>query len=189
MSELKVTDRADSESTRTGSPSEATKPDEAPALPPVDWDSLNSIAYRRADVGIAKRYAEKIGLGIRSEECMRMLVRTLKMLHACDYENDDIVMTFACALTHVRQILPYVETAAPIELCSISILSVFIAHCVIIDEACPLIHWHKWIFKRITDMDALNKAIVKIMILHNHNLSVNPDERNVNFRYLFDSGC
>jgi len=150
------------------------------------------MAYQKTDVELVKLFAIKIGLGLDDQECLRMLVRTLRMMHACDYCIEDIVMVLAVAMCQVNALFPVLDRTgrvAPLELVSISILQIYISHAVIIDEACPLIHWQKWIFKGVADMKKLNKGVCKVLALHKYKLSVDPTVRNANFNYLTESGC
>lgn len=56
------------------------------------------------------------------------------------------------------------------------VLLIFIAHCYVEDETCPLKVWHKHIFRYYSPMSILNMALVKIMELHDYKLRMPEEE-------------
>jgi len=109
-----------------------------------------------------------------------VLHRCLKMLHFFKYSLEDVLSIAAVASIQMDFVFAKVDVTDPKEKVYIAVLQMFLAHCWILDETCPIKEWHKYIFNDYCSFTCLNDAMMKLFMLQNYRLRV--DETIVKWR-------
>jgi len=109
-----------------------------------------------------------------------VLHRSLKMLHFFKFSLEDVLSIAAVASIQMDFVFAKVDVTDPKEKVYIAVLQMFLAHCWILDETCPIKEWHKYIFHDYCSFTCLNDAMMKLFMLQNYRLRV--DETIVKWR-------
>ncbi|CAK0892677.1 unnamed protein product [Prorocentrum cordatum] len=101
----------------------------------------------------------------------------LRFLRSCHYSEDDICLIIA----HASIYFPDTYAAAGhcmslIEKGNVLATLVFLAHCWVQDETCPLQVWHEHLFKQYCSLETLNSAVLRLMELRGYILRVSSKE-------------
>lgn len=107
----------------------------------------------------------------------RHLLRSLEMLRRCGYAIEDIRIMVSMATvyfndTYHRKGL-FMDCS---ELKYVLVLALFVAHCFVEDEMCPLATWHKWLFQSYCTLQELNSAVLRLCTLRDFRLRIDDDE-------------
>jgi len=127
-------------------------------------------AWSAEDVPLLSRFLELTPLTSIVPPAAKLLLRVLRFLHMCDYHMEDICVTLAHASAYFVDAYTKCTTMEATEVGHILATLVFIAHCFVQDETCPLHVWHKHLFKRYCSLRVLNSAVVKLMEIRRYRL-------------------
>jgi len=106
------------------------------------------------------------------------VTHVVEMLVACNYSPAEIVVV----LGHAAQYCSDFSTAGGFtgmvagEKFYVVNLFIFLAHSYVLDETCPLVVWHKNIFKSYCDLATLNQALMALMKRRNFILRVDDSQ-------------
>jgi len=109
-------------------------------------------------------------------------LRALKFLHLCDYSVDDICSILAHASSYFGDV--YVLCGShmdPVEVGNILVTLMFVAHCYVQDETCPLHVWHKHLFRKYCPLSKLSAAVLRLMEIRGYVLRLDLEE--LGYRY------
>jgi len=109
-------------------------------------------------------------------DSIKLLFKTLRFLRLCDYSTEDICVILAHASTYFldAHALCGNEMDAR-ESGNVLSLLMFVAHCYVQDETCPIKVWHHHLFRRYCTLPTLNLAVVRLLEIRRYRLRI-PDE-------------
>ncbi|CAJ1347042.1 unnamed protein product [Effrenium voratum] len=127
---------------------------------------LRSYASCAEDVHLLSAFLELSPLTHLPLGAGKLLFRVLRFLRLCDYHVEDtcVILAHASAyfLDAFGQCGSHMQDS---EVGNVLATLIFIAHCYVQDETCPLHVWHKHLFKRYCDLKVLNQAVMRLMAL------------------------
>eukprot|EP00435_Cladocopium_sp_Y103_P048575 s504_g14.t1 len=140
----------------------------------------DTLAWRIACV-MEERMATQGQQDTRTEVDQSLLERkvhqTIKLLQACRFCSHDIVLCFSYACSYAGRVFPLMAgLLGDAEAVHICILLVFLAHCFVLDETCPMREWHKHIFRRYCSLKKMDTALFSIFSMLEFHLSIPAEE-------------
>lgn len=149
-------------------------------------------AFRRhafciKDLRTVARFAEIIGLRdvCVNAEFARPVLRALKLLHLCDYGQEDICTIMAHASVYFTDAFDLCGSQMDAsEIGNVAITLFFIAHSYTQDETCPLHVWHQHLFRRYCNMATLNAALFRLLEIRGFMLRVEDADLIGRYGYL-----
>eukprot|EP00440_Ansanella_granifera_P076932 gb/GFBE01083487.1/.p1 GENE.gb/GFBE01083487.1/~~gb/GFBE01083487.1/.p1 ORF type:complete len:216 (+),score=51.02 gb/GFBE01083487.1/:1-648(+) len=107
----------------------------------------------------------------------RKVLQSVRLMRSCKYEMDEIAAVLAYASVYFTHIFAQLgDKLGSSESVYICILLVYLAHCHLLDETCPLHIWQKYIFKKYSSIKTLNAALFRIFKLRDFRLSISEAE-------------
>jgi len=93
------------------------------------------------------------------------ITHVVEMLAACSYSPAEIVVVLGHAAQYCRDFSSAGGFNGMVtgEKFYVVNLFIFLAHSYVLDETCPLVVWHKNIFKNYCDLATLNQALMVLM--------------------------
>lgn len=108
---------------------------------------------------------------------VKILLKTLKFLTMCEYEMDDIQLILAHACCYFHTVYDKCGTSMDRdEMDSVLVTALFLAHCHVQDETCPLKFWHQHLLPSYCELKVLNAAVMQIMAICNYQLRLRDDD-------------
>jgi hypothetical protein len=152
--------------------------------------SYRKYAHCVEDIYVMMRFAELVKLPDIQQGYAKLVLRTMRMLHLCQYPPDDIWTIMA----HTSS---YFETT--FEACgcrmdkaeanNIIVPLVFVAHSYVEDETCPLRVWHKHLLRNYCSLKTLNAAVLRLLELRGYILRLDPKDVEERLAYLTPLPC
>ncbi|CEM33559.1 unnamed protein product [Vitrella brassicaformis CCMP3155] len=140
-------------------------------------------AYRSADVGIAQRFCVLAGLE-REGLGPKIILKTMEMLHRCKYEAWDIVLILAMASVQLEDTFSKLSVTDQKERAHVCVLQIYLAHCWLQDETCPIKIWHEHLVRSYCTFPVLQDALFKLFGLQNHIMRIDDNRHVDRTRYL-----
>lgn len=120
----------------------------------------------KAECSLAAALSARYGSSLDEIETnVKLILRTLRLLHLCGYPREDIEMIMAHAISYLESIIG-INMAKHMELTEVAhifVLLLYLAQTWIEDEALSLSVWHKHLFKNYCDLSTLDEAIIKLL--------------------------
>lgn len=111
-----------------------------------------------------------------SSTCVPLVVRCLRLLSSCRYDESDISSVLAVTVIHHNTLMSRLRTVLSDKERSFIIVSqIYIAHTIVLDECCVLSNWHKHLFSSYCDLHCLRRAVARILKRMDYTLFVHPD--------------
>lgn len=158
----------------------------------VPWDNLSfgvqihpylGHAHRLLDVSLLSCFLEIGRVDEISGESVKLLLRTLKFLRACDYQNEDICCILAHASAYFIDAFALCgNSMSSSEVGNVLAILIFVAHSWVQDETCPLRFWHQHLFKQYCQLDVLNAAVIRLLEIRGYILRLEREE--VTWRFM-----
>lgn len=177
--------RADSSSTAlVSSSTAASSTSEIPK--DAQWDQLTfgrdlwayrSYAMTIEDVHLISSFLELTPLTCLMPQVAKLLFRVMRFLRLCDYHVEDMCVILAHASAYFLDF--YGKRGSQLEDDEIgNVLGslIYIAHCYVQDETCPLSLWHQHLFRRYCDLKTLNAAVIQLMKLRHYQLRLSDED-------------
>jgi hypothetical protein len=101
----------------------------------------------------------------RFRECIRLLL-------LCKYDWSDIVLVTLHAIEYFQWILKRRPAMINKEKSFVLAIAVYLAHSFLLDETCPLKHWHRHIFQKYCPLKVVDKAVFQCMGILKYKLRV-----------------
>jgi len=125
---------------------------------------FHKYAYCAGDIYLLDRFLELAGLPEIGGESVKLLLRALKFLRLCDYTVEDICSILAHASAYFEEAWALCGSSMDSnEVGNVLATLVFIAHCYVQDETCPLHIWHQHLFRKYCPLKTLNSAVIRLM--------------------------
>lgn len=175
-------------------PGHAAGSSSASSAAEVPWDNLSfgaqiqpykRYAHRLLDVSLLSCFLEIGRVEEISGESVKLLLRTLKFLRACDYHNDDICCILAHASAYFIDAFALCgQSMSSLEVGNVLAILTFVAHAWVQDETCPLRTWHQHLFRPYCQLHVLNSAVVRLLEIRNYMLRLEREEVRWRFAQL-----
>eukprot|EP00927_Polykrikos_kofoidii_P034232 TRINITY_DN29069_c0_g1_i1.p1 TRINITY_DN29069_c0_g1~~TRINITY_DN29069_c0_g1_i1.p1 ORF type:complete len:317 (+),score=48.81 TRINITY_DN29069_c0_g1_i1:297-1247(+) len=122
---------------------------------------------------------------LHQEEVIKTILRGVRLMHLCDFSYSDVVMTLSYASVYFRVIFHEVKgNMGSVEAAHICVLSMYLAHCFILDENCPLCHWQKHIFRKYCTLKVLDSALFSLFHKQAFHLRIASEEERKAVSFL-----
>lgn len=138
------------------------------------------------DGGSSRRQSDERRLHAPSH-FFKLLLRSMKMLHLCQYDHEDLCVLLAHASVYFKKVHALCGSQMDQhEVANAAVLLLFIAHSYLLDETCPLSVWHKHLFAKYCSIQTLNSAVFRLMDIRGFRLRI--DRKDVLKRHRFLMG-
>lgn len=118
-------------------------------------------------------------------DSVKLLLRAIRLLHLCDYSVEDIASILAHASAYFLDAYAvcgrHMDAS---EVGNVLTLLMFIAHCYIQDETCPLHVWHRHLFRKYCPLKTLNAAVIRLLEIRHYTLGLDPQESSNRYTLL-----
>jgi len=121
----------------------------------------------------------------RSLVVQRLMKRTLWLLRACSYPVMDICAILAHTSVYYREAI--VESGRemnPLDMANVLIAFMYLSHCHIEDNTCPLAIWHRHLCKDYCSLKLFNVAILKLLSMRKYVLRVDQTQLALHLQVL-----
>lgn len=167
----------------------------------IPWDKIpfgrqlqpfQSRAHCAADVYLLSRFLELASLydtpSDIDDESLKLLLRVLRFLHLCDYSAVDICSILAHASVYFGDVFEMCGAQMDAdEVGNVLATLIFIAHCYVQDETCPMHVWHRYIFRDYCPLNTLNAAVVRLLQIRGHVLRLDDEVLDERFNALLQA--
>jgi len=182
-------------------PKSAKIPNEKPteqsrSLPGVDDDqvmremaaslgpSLTKYALFKDDLVLVTRFASRLATvspaatdKVKHETFYKTVLQGIRLMHQCDFDYSDIVVTMAYASIYFRSTFQEIgHMMTEVEAAHVCTLLIFLAHSFVLDETCPLRCWQRHVFRRYCSLKVLDAALFRLFNLRGFRLQLNQNE-------------
>eukprot|EP00929_Paragymnodinium_shiwhaense_P025060 TRINITY_DN15243_c0_g1_i1.p1 TRINITY_DN15243_c0_g1~~TRINITY_DN15243_c0_g1_i1.p1 ORF type:complete len:389 (+),score=76.06 TRINITY_DN15243_c0_g1_i1:42-1208(+) len=168
----------------------------------VKWGSLEVIPWERIflghrikpyrgyahcpdDIYLVSRLLELVEVPDVRGDTVKLLLRSLKFLRLCDYSADDICSVLAHASAYFLD--AYVLCGNQMDAAEVGhvlVTLMFIAHCYVQDETCPLQVWQQQLFRKYCSLKTLDAAIMRLLEIRGFVLRLEDEDLRIRFRKL-----
>lgn len=160
----------------------------------VAWDELpfgssmcqyRTYAHCVQDVYLLSSSFQLAGLTTVGGDTVKLMFRTMKFLRLCDYSEEDLCSILAHATVYFQDV--YQQCGKDMkagETGNIMATLMFIAHCYVQDETCPLTVWHQHLFRKYCTLKILDSAVVSLMRMRNYHLRLSDENLNIRLEVL-----
>lgn len=147
-----------------------------PEMPDAPEKTKNN-AFAIQVLILAGMFAKEPAVVERVEKC-------IKFMRDCDFECEDIYTILAHATAYFETFYGTCgNRMSEAEGGYIFVVFVYIAHCYVRDETCPIKYWHLHLFRRYCTLPKLDKAVMKLLKARGYKLRV--EEQDVSKRFAF----
>ncbi|CAE7040185.1 unnamed protein product [Symbiodinium sp. CCMP2592] len=177
--------RADTASTAVVSSSAGHTSTSLEGVEGVAWETvafrqdlwpLRSYAHHPEDIPLISKFLELTPLTSIVPAAGKLLLRVLRFLHMCDYRLEDICAILAHASAYFMDVYSQCAGMQATEVGHILATLIFIAHCYVQDETCPLNIWQKHLFKKYCSLKTLNSAVIRLLEIRRYRLRLPQDD-------------
>lgn len=165
---------------------------EAKPTPAADVNVLfTEVVPAQDDLKLLAKFAAVAGLeSFDSLVCQRILRAAIWMLRSCEFPEYDICSILAHASVYYTDAIVVASKPgmAPVDAAQIVVALMFLAHCHIEDNTCPLHVWHQHLCRHYCSLPLLTTAVVKLMSMRKWALRVDESVIMPRLRYLLGTG-
>lgn len=139
------------------------------------WRFTNMI--KSADEGPQSNSSESAANGSKHDTLYKKVLLGLKLMHLCDYQYADVVLTLAYASVYFRSAFVAIgHKMSDYEAAHVSVLLIYLAHSFLLDETCPLRVWQQHVFKKYCNLKVLDAALFRIFQMRTFKLRITEQE-------------
>mmetsp|Transcript_15279 Transcript_15279/g.48136 ORF Transcript_15279/g.48136 Transcript_15279/m.48136 type:complete len:314 (-) Transcript_15279:73-1014(-) len=111
------------------------------------------------------------------EVLCKAVLQGMRLMHLCSYNYSDLVVTLAYASVYFRKTCEAIgNQMSGVEAAHVCVLLVFLAHCFVIDETCPLRYWQKYVFRKYCTLKVLDAALFRLLKMRDFRLRISDDD-------------
>lgn len=160
----------------------------------IRWDDLRlghrlqpyrRYAHCRRDIYLLSAFLELAEVRDIDGDSVKLLLRALKLLHLCDYSSEDLCSFLAHSSSYFVD--AYTHCGVHMDECEVGnvlVTLMFIAHCYVQDETCPLHVWHQYLFQKYCPIRTLNAAIFRLLEIRHYILRLESEDLSTRFEFL-----
>jgi len=146
-----------------------------------------SVAHSPDDLHLLSCFLELAQLSDVEGDAVKLLLRVLRFLRLCDYSAEDICSILAHASAYFVDAYSLCgDQMDAKEVGNVLATLVFIAHCYVQDETCPLHVWHRHLFRKYCPLKTLNAAVVRLLEIRRYRLRLEPEDLDRRFACLLE---
>lgn len=144
----------------------------------IQWESLRLGAQIQQchhhaqcpeDVKLLDKFLQLARLPDIDRKSVKLLFKSLAFLRRCDYSCADICSILAHASAYFVDVYDLCGgDMSKDEVGNVLVALMFVAHCYVQDETCPLKLWHRDLFYRYCPLSKLNEAVVRLLGLRRY---------------------
>lgn len=114
---------------------------------------------------------------VKHEELYKRVMQGVRLMHMCEYNYSDVVLTLAYASVYFGHTFGLIgQKMGHREAAHVCVLMVFLAHCFVLDENCPLRCWQEHIFNNYCTLKTLDKALFRMFEVRSFALRITKEE-------------
>lgn len=118
-------------------------------------------------------------------DAVKLLLRVLKFLRMCDYSLEDLCSILVHASAYFIDAWELCGSHMDRnEVGNVLATLIFVAHCYVQDETCPLHVWHHYLFRKYCPLRTLNAAIIRLLEIRGYVLRLDVDYFDERYQYL-----
>lgn len=126
---------------------------------------------------------------IKHEELYRKVLKGIRLMHSCDFNYSDVVVTLAYASVYFAGTYAAIGGSMSVsEAAHVVVLLIFLAHSFVLDETCPLRYWQRNIFRNYCTLKVLDAALFRLFEMRLFVLRVPQDEEKRALSALLRAG-
>jgi hypothetical protein len=134
--------------------------------------------FEHEDGELVYKFAELCQMNMTTE-FDRLITRCVRMLRLCDYPPEDVRCILAHASKYVAELSQFSSNPmAALEQANVACLYIYVAHTFVEDECCPLMTWHKHLFRRYCSPKTLHAAVSRLMQMRDWRFRLGTEELN-----------
>lgn len=114
---------------------------------------------------------------IKHETFYKTVLQGVRLMHLCDFNYSDVVVTLAYAAAYFRSTFQAIgHKMGDTEAAYVCVLLIYLAHSFVLDETCPLRFWQKHIFRKYCNVKVLDAALFRLFHRRAFRLRISPEE-------------
>jgi len=114
---------------------------------------------------------------VQHELFYKTVLQGVRLMHLCDYNYSDVVVTLAHASIYFRSTFQAIGyKMSDYEAAHVCVLLIYLAHCFVLDETCPLRCWQKHIFRKYCTLKVLDAALFRLFHMRDFRLRITEEE-------------
>jgi len=124
---------------------------------------------------------------IKHETFYKTVLQGVRLMHLCDYNYSDVVVTLAYASVYFGTAFSAIgHKMGDNEAAYVCVLLIYLAHSYVLDETCPLRFWQKHIFRKYCNVKVLDAALFRLFHRRDFRLRITEDEERRAMSRLLD---
>lgn len=159
-------------------------------VPEISPDAARYAVYDE-DLVVARRFVSLIHQASpsfqekMSDGLYKMVLKTIRLLHLCDYDYADVILVMAHTSVYFRTAYQTLGSKMDQqEAAHVCTLLMFLAHSFVLDETCPLRCWQKHLFRQYCNTKVLSAALLRLFKMRRWILRITIDEEKLAMRSL-----
>lgn len=121
-------------------------------------------------------------------ESAQLLLRAIKLQRLCDYSSEDICSILAHASVYFIDAYALCgKDMSTSEVGNVLATLMFVAHCYVQDETCPLHVWHQHLFRKYCPLRTLNAAIIRLLEIRQYRLRIDGEDLRLRYSALVEA--
>jgi len=142
-------------------------------------------AHCADDIHLLSCFLELIQLPDVGGDTVKLLLRAIKLLRLCDYSVEDICSILAHASAYFPDAYALCGSHMDAnEVGNVLVTLIFVAHCYVQDETCPLHVWQQHLFRKYCPVKTLNAAIIRLLEIRCYVLRLESQDLDYRFTRL-----
>eukprot|EP00425_Heterocapsa_triquetra_P024233 CAMPEP_0195117656 /NCGR_PEP_ID=MMETSP0448-20130528/114814_1 /TAXON_ID=66468 /ORGANISM="Heterocapsa triquestra, Strain CCMP 448" /LENGTH=320 /DNA_ID=CAMNT_0040154877 /DNA_START=81 /DNA_END=1040 /DNA_ORIENTATION=- len=114
---------------------------------------------------------------IKHETFYKTVLQGIRLMHLCDFNYSDVVVTLAYASAYFRSAFSAIgHKMGDTEAAYVCVLLIYLAHSFVLDETCPLRFWQTHIFRKYCNVKVLDAALFRLFHGRDFRLRITPEE-------------
>jgi hypothetical protein len=117
---------------------------------------------------------------IKHETFYKTVLQGVRLMHLCDYNYSDVVVTLAYASAYFRTAFSAIgHKMGDNEAAYVCVLLIYLAHSYVLDETCPLRFWQKHIFRKYCNVKVLDAALFRLFHRRDFRLRISEEDERL----------
>jgi len=142
----------------------------------VDDVDAPYMPYSWEDLALTECFYQMSDLKDSSPETLKLMLRAVMLMRSCGYHMNDVCLTLAYASMYFNDATTKLKSVGQGEVGYMMVLLMYMAHSYVLDESCPLKHWHKYLCRDYCDIKTLDSAVFELMKMRGFLLRVDDKE-------------
>jgi len=132
--------------------------------------------YSWEDLALTECFYNMADIKDSSPETLTLMLRAVMLMRSCGYHMNDVCLTLAYASMYYNDVITKLKSVRQGEAGYMMVLLMYLAHSYVLDESCPLKHWHTYLCRDYCDIKTLDSAVFGLMKMRGFVLRVDDKE-------------